>query len=385
MRTVAVLGGGPAGAMAARELAARGARAILFDEKLAWEKPCGGGVTFKAYDQYPFLLESGRYRSVERTCLHTSEAGAVRLWLDRPMLIFSRRELNQLLLDRAAGAGAELRRERVLGMDRAGEGWRVRTATGECAVDFVVVAMGARNPLRDAGTRYTAADGMTALGYYVPRAQEHMDVEFFPGFEGYAWVFPRADHLSVGICGKGEAATAMRARLEAYMDRRGIPYAGARFYGHLLPSLDAASWAGNRLAGNGWVAAGDSAGLVDPVTGEGIYYALRSGELAGQLAAEGRETEYAGMVRAEFGDDLAYASTLARRLFLGRYLFGSNTARLVQFLRRSARLRQVAQELFAGTMPYHELRKQIKRNLHFTLTEIGVNVFLRRIVSEGME
>jgi flavin-dependent dehydrogenase len=152
-----------------------------------------------------------------------------------------------------------------------------------------------------------------------------------------------------------------------------------------LPSLEASSWAANRLAGEGWVAAGDAAGLVDPVTGEGIYYAMRSGELAGELAATGREGEYAATVTAEFGHDLAYASTLARRLFLGRYLFGSNTARLVQFLRRSPRLRQVAQELFAGTMPYHDLRKQIKQNLHLTLTEIGVNLFLRRIVSEGME
>ena len=62
MRTVAVLGGGPAGAMAACQVVAAGARAILFDEKMAWEKPCGGGVTYKAYKQYPFLEKSGPYR-----------------------------------------------------------------------------------------------------------------------------------------------------------------------------------------------------------------------------------------------------------------------------------------------------------------------------------
>src|SRR5688572_24285018 len=107
VKTVAVLGGGPAGAMAARQLAVAGVRTILFDEKLAWEKPCGGGVTFKAYQQYPFLLDSGRYRSVSRTCLHAAEAGPTRLGLAKPMLIFSRKELNQLLLERAAAAGAE--------------------------------------------------------------------------------------------------------------------------------------------------------------------------------------------------------------------------------------------------------------------------------------
>jgi len=293
--------------------------------------------------------------------------------------------LNQLLLDRAATAGAELRTERVLGIRRTAGRWAVRTASGETTSDFVIVATGARNPLRDTGTAFQPADTMTALGYYVPREQGHIDLEFFAGFEGYLWVFPRAGHLSVGICGKGEPATAMRARLERYMDARGMSREGAKFYGHMLPSLEAASWQHNRLAGDGWLAVGDAGGLVDPVTGEGIYYAMRSGELAGTLAAEGREAEYAGAVTREFVDDLSYASTLARRLFLGRYLFGANTDRMIQFLRRSARLNGIMQELFAGTMPYHDLRKQIRSTLHLTLTEIGVNLFLRRIVSEGNE
>ncbi len=58
MKTVAVLGGGPAGAFAAERLARAGLKAIIFDEKLAWEKPCGGGLTFKAYNEYPFLIDN---------------------------------------------------------------------------------------------------------------------------------------------------------------------------------------------------------------------------------------------------------------------------------------------------------------------------------------
>ena len=57
MKTVAVLGGGPAGATAAERLAKSGLRTIILDEKLAWEKPCGGGLTWKAYSQYPFLAD----------------------------------------------------------------------------------------------------------------------------------------------------------------------------------------------------------------------------------------------------------------------------------------------------------------------------------------
>jgi choline dehydrogenase-like flavoprotein len=58
MRKVAVLGGGPAGAFAAEKLARAGLETILLDEKLAWEKPCGGGITYKAYERYPFLRDN---------------------------------------------------------------------------------------------------------------------------------------------------------------------------------------------------------------------------------------------------------------------------------------------------------------------------------------
>ena len=64
---------------------------------------------------------------------------------------------------------------------------------------------------------------MYALGYYVPAAQDHIDIQFLPNLEGYIWVFPRCGHLSVGICGKGEPAQSLRARLERYMDERGSP------------------------------------------------------------------------------------------------------------------------------------------------------------------
>ncbi len=106
-------------------------------------------------------------------------------------------------------------------MERGGRGWRLKTRQGTLEADFCVVATGARNPLRNVGTEWTAADTMYALGYYVPSAQDHIDIQFLPNLEGYIWVFPRCGHLSVGICGKGEPAQALRARLEQYMTREG--------------------------------------------------------------------------------------------------------------------------------------------------------------------
>src|SRR3954464_4929719 len=106
MKTVAVLGGGPAGASAAERLAKSGMRTIVLDEKLAWEKPCGGGITYKAYSQYPYLLENDTPKKVVTdTFLAAPKAGSIKMAMQRPLLIYSRLDLNQMLLNRAAAAG----------------------------------------------------------------------------------------------------------------------------------------------------------------------------------------------------------------------------------------------------------------------------------------
>ncbi|MDP9054596.1 MAG: NAD(P)/FAD-dependent oxidoreductase, partial [Acidobacteriota bacterium] len=228
---VAVLGGGPSGAFAAAQLASRGCDTVVFDEKLAWEKPCGGGLTWKAYSQYPFLVENDTPKKIIRqTVLSAPKSKAVTLSLDHPLLIYSRYDLNGLLLDRAQRAGARIEKTRVLNIERRAGGWALRTKSGTLEADYCIVATGARNPLRSFGTELTSNDAMSALGYYIPGERDHIDIQFLPKLEGYIWVFPRCGHLSVGICGKGEPASALRARLERYMEEQGLSKNGASFY-----------------------------------------------------------------------------------------------------------------------------------------------------------
>src|ERR1019366_9115642 len=179
MKTVAVLGGGPAGAFAAERLAQAGLKTIVFDEKLAWEKPCGGGLTYKAYHEYPFLIENDTpKRLVRETSVTAPKAGEVRMMLAQPLVIYSRMDLNNMLLNRAERSGAIIEKTRVLGMDRRERGWRLRTQSGSVEADFCILATGARNPLRQVGTEWSAKDTMCALGYYVPASQEHIDIQF---------------------------------------------------------------------------------------------------------------------------------------------------------------------------------------------------------------
>ena len=388
MKTVAVLGGGPAGSFAAERLARAGLRTIVFDEKLAWEKPCGGGLTYKAYSTYPFLIENSTpKRFVTDTYLTAPKAGTVRMPLTQPLVIYSRLDLNRMLLERAEKSGAEIEKTRVLGVEREGERWRIKTREGKADADYCIVATGARNSLRNVGTEYTRADTMYALGYYVPSQQEHIDIQFLPKLEGYIWVFPRCQHLSVGICGKGESAQALRTRLERYMNDKGIPLKDATFYGHMLPSLETSSWRHNRVSGEGWMAVGDAGGLVDPITGEGLYYAMRSGDLASQVLLGEQQLapdfaqSYSQLLRREFMADLEFGATLAKRVFLGSFMFDSVPARMVQFIRRSPTFHDLMQDLFAGTQPYLELKDRILKNLNGTLHGLVINFFLHRMTT----
>ena len=170
MRNIAIVGGGPAGAFAGELLAEAGFRVTILDEKLAWEKPCGGGLTAKALEQYPFLANGDApKRFVDQAVLVASNGARTSLRLRRPLAIYSRQVLNGLLLDRACRSGASLIRDRVLSAEAHGGAWQLRGKQGGYAAEFCVIAAGARNPLRQLGTELGPQDA------YVASATTHRD------------------------------------------------------------------------------------------------------------------------------------------------------------------------------------------------------------------
>ncbi len=373
MREIAVVGGGPSGSICGERLARAGLQVTIFDEHLAWEKPCGGGLTHKAIRAYPFLLDAPHPKKLIQTVELISNRGPrARLDLDRPIVIYSRAVLNGLLLDRAVAAGCRLARSRVTQVETAGARVRLTAAGAAQEADFVVIAAGARNALLPETQPLRPADLEMTLGYFVPAQADGIQVKFLHGFEGYLWSFPRCDHLSVGICGSMARHTSqeLRQHLHEFMREEGISTAGASFYSHVLPSPQPQTLRARRVVGRNWALVGDAAAWVDPITGEGLYYALRSGDLLAQSLVAGRPREYPARVRADFSADLEFATRVARRFYRGRFLGGAVATRMIQFVARSATFRALMADVFSGAQDYRTLKRRLWSQCGITLSEV---------------
>jgi flavin-dependent dehydrogenase len=372
MKDIAIVGGGPAGALCGERLASRGFDVTIFDERLAWEKPCGGGLTHKAIEAYPFLLDAPYPKKIIRTAELISSRGHRAVFqMSHPIVIYSRKVLNGLLLERAEAAGCEVVASRVTQVETKGPGVRLAAGGQEHTADFAVLAAGARNQLLPETTPLAPRDLEVTQGYFIPAEDHRIKVKFLKQFEGYLWSFPRADHLSVGICAKmGQASSQiLRGHLDDFVRDEKIPIDGARFYSHVLPSPDAQTIRGRRICGENWAMAGDAAACVDPVTGEGLYYALRSGDLLAQAIAEGQLETYPERLRAAFSADLEFAAHLARKLFRGNFLGGAITTRLVQFVNYSPAFRALIRDVFSGSQDYRGLKRRLWNQLGITVAE----------------
>lgn len=383
MNEVAIVGGGPSGAVCGERLAQAGFRVTLFDEHLAWEKPCGGGLTHKAIAAYPFLLDGPHPKKLIRTVELISSSGhRARLELDKPIVIYSRTVLNGLLLDRAAAAGCRVVRSRVTQLETQGTQARLTIAeegnSREHAADFVVIAAGARNVLLPDTRKLEPNDLEMTLGYFVKAQADGIQVKFLRRFEGYLWSFPRCDHLSVGICGSMARHTSqeLRGHLHDFLREENVESEGAQFYSHVLPSPQAHTLSGRRVVGRNWALVGDAAAWVDPITGEGLYYALRSGDLLAQALIESQPESYPSRVRKAFSADLEFATRIARRFYRGRFLGGAVATRMIQLVERSATFRELMADVFSGAQDYRSLKRRLWSQLGVTMTEV-VTSFLK--------
>ena len=313
-----VAGAGPAGSTAARILAREGASVLLLDRaRFPRDKPCGGGVTLRAAGCQDLDLSPVVERIVTgaRFSLRLGETFDRRY--KEPLAYMTQRcRLDAFLAEAAVAAGATfqdgepVRAVEVSPNGGSGSGVTVRTERGSYSARALIGADGANGVVgRDTGTRpetevAVALEGNVPYPDGVPeRWREFVGLDVGGLAGGYGWVFPKGDHLNVGVGAWKYAAFTLRPKLAGLCARYGFdPYGLESLRGHHLP----VRVPGSTIARGPVAVVGDAAGLVDPLSGEGIHMAFMSGRLAAKAALR--------MLAGEADDLSAYQRAVERRL-----------------------------------------------------------------------
>jgi len=302
---VIVVGGGPAGATAAYFLGEAGWRVLILEkENLPRYKPCGGGLSIQMLEEtFPFTFEPV-IESRVNTISYVLGNRTVNIPVaDRAIATVMRDKFDSYLLDHVRAEvkqGVTVRKitettDRVI----------VETTTGDVFESrYIIGADGAKSVVaRDLKLRRgrTAAAAIEAEVRASPEMQQRLgsallfifgDVRF-----GYAWIFPKADHLSVGVAALHPQHGELQSALARVMGRYGISVDGAQMRGHPIPIYTRVEPISTARA----LLVGDAAGLADPFTGEGIRLAIKSGRLAAQAILSNDVLQYPATIYREIG------------------------------------------------------------------------------------
>jgi flavin-dependent dehydrogenase len=327
--------------------------------------------------------------------MYSPSGRRIYLELDEPFAIYSRVAFDDYLRDRARDAGARVFPTRISarGIERAVDGWRLKTASGAAWQGrFLVGADGANSGIAKmlAGP-LSLSEMEVAFGYRAPLPESREAptvVAFLPGWIGYAWAFPRLDHISFGIAttqqdfehqplddllwqfmigyyrrredAGAKLWTSRKKDRDLDQKIRERLQATAEKYAARIPGLSPAMWDKRVVCDEGWALLGDAAGFADPVTGEGIYYALRSAELFAEAYLAGAPLRYESRWREDFGKELQRASQMRRR-FYGNFWGAPFTERMIEFARSHRGIKRVLGDLVAGDQGYIDLKKKLVR------------------------
>jgi geranylgeranyl reductase family protein len=284
---VLVVGGGPAGSATAYALARGGADVLLADKAtFPRDKPCGGGLTARAFRRCPVDPTPVVEEEVDLVELRFRFGERVERTAQAPVIYMTqRRRLDAFLLDAAREEGVEVREGAQVSL-----GDEIRVDGTPVSVDVVVGADGANGTTaRALGLGVGIVHGVALEGNapYTRVARDRyrrravVELADIPG--GYGWVFPKGDHVNVGVGAWKEEGPNLRAHLARTCDAHGLNLEDLEHLrGHRLPLRPP----GTTIASERALLVGDAAGLIDPVSGDGMYECFVSAALAADAIRE---------------------------------------------------------------------------------------------------
>jgi geranylgeranyl reductase family protein len=315
---VVVVGGGPGGSSAAFHLTHAGARVLVLDKaRFPRYKTCGGAVPQSILKHLPFDFDPIVSAQVAQVRYSLAGKSQVRVPMpNRPMKMFMRDKFDTYLVHRC---GAEVRDGcTVREVTEEPQGIRIVTERGEViharylvgadgAKSLVAQQLGVPRARRPGGAIEVEA---TVSPDLLERYADEALFEFGAVPNGYLWIFPKGEHLSVGIGAMSATHAALKDILWREMKRFGLNLDGAVAHAHLIPV-----YPGRRcFHTQRGLLVGDAAGLADGLIGEGIRYAIKSGQLAAECIVRGAVEDYTRLVRSQIGWSLSWAN-------LGAWIF----------------------------------------------------------------
>lgn len=354
-----VIGAGPAGCTLAHNLAAQGLGVALLERaELPRAKVCGGGVPARTRA----ILSHVDYGAavlgeVDRVCLHTRWGRDLTVETGVVAEVVDRARFDAILAAAAAEAGAHLQtRCPLTRIARSGNHWRLEAGGHSYRCRIACACDGARS----ATARYLRlpeTDLGLAVEAYAPyppgrppsqRRTATFDLTCIRS--GYGWLFPRAGEIALGVGTARLPAPRLLLDLDRFVKRHlpGTQTTRDRTRGAFLPAFKTPlPW----YARDNLYRVGDAAGLVDPLTGEGLYYAVASAALCAESIAGSGEDDYNARVAASLAAPLMVAARYARRAALAPSWLKS----IALTTRRGRRYAELFVELLAGRIDYPEL------------------------------
>jgi len=287
---VIIVGAGPAGATLGYELARKGVEVLILEkERLPRYKPCAGGITVKTAKLLDFDLSSVARQVTYGARVTYKDNREFTKWYDQPLIyMVMRDEFDYFLVQRAEEAGATVAdNQRVHQLEVNHQGVEVVTTHDTFKAEILAGADGANSIVaKSLGLRKGIELGIgIEAEVSVPREKlikwdslMGLDLGHISG--GYGWIFPKKDHLSIGAGGSLRQAKRLKPGYQKVLASQNLgSYEITQLRSHFLPvrkNGSAIHWGRSLLLG-------DAAGLVDPLTGEGIYYAIKSAQIAAPI------------------------------------------------------------------------------------------------------